>query len=90
MDAIASKQSSTQLTSYFDRNKSFPKEAAKKYKYEKFPKHYTFDLKEKNWNPRKNLQHWQLSCMVAIHPNAFGQQLYLWLLLRNKGGVTSF
>ena len=48
MDAISSKQCLTQLTAYFDRNKLFPKEAAKKYKYEKFPKHYTFDLREKN------------------------------------------
>ena len=94
IDAITSQQVMTPLEAYFHRNQVMPNEAAKKYKYEDFPGHYIYDTeeirhrKEKTWQERK-IDRWKLGRMVSIHPNA-GELFYLRLLLKHKGGVTSF
>ena len=94
IDAVATQQIISPLTAYFHRNKSFPNEAAKKYKYEDFPEHYLYQidekLKEKTWQKRTYEKEVKtLGRMISIHPNA-GELFYLRLLLKNKGGVTSF
>ncbi|KAL4564811.1 hypothetical protein LXL04_028882 [Taraxacum kok-saghyz] len=79
------KNKRSMLTAFFDRNKEDM--SARQCLYKDFPKHFTWNNKDRLWNPRKRGS--VVRRLVSANP-AKGERYYLRLLLCHVTGPTSF
>jgi hypothetical protein len=82
--AVMQAPPATELTAFFDYNARHADDQVH-HLYCDFPRHFTFDKREKMWNPRVRSQGGfpTVGRVHAVHPNA-GDIFYLRLLLHNE------
>jgi hypothetical protein len=74
------------LTEWFTYNQHHPE--ARGILYRDFPKYFTWNVKDKCWQPRKNSAY-QVGRLVSANP-AEGERYFLRVLLNHVPGATSW
>jgi hypothetical protein len=74
------------LTEWFNYNYHHPE--AREILYRDFPQYYTWNMKDKCWQPRKNSSY-QVGRLVSANP-AEGERYFLQVLLNHVPGATSW